>query len=60
VFNLPFKEVEVGEWLRMISSREYEFYTRGWVRTFTGFMSLLCFYLMALWVLSFLDSSLLG
>jgi aryl carrier-like protein len=51
VFNLPFKEVEVGRWLRMISARDYEFRTRGGIRTFTGVLSLLCFYLLALWVL---------
>lgn len=60
VFNLPFKEVDVGQWLRMLSKREYEFHIRGWMRSFTGFVSLACFYLLALWVISFLGESLLG
>jgi hypothetical protein len=53
VFNLPFKGVEVGRWLRMLSARDYDFKTRGRMRTFTGCLSLLCFYLLALWVLNF-------
>jgi uncharacterized protein YjbI with pentapeptide repeats len=53
VFNLPFKDLEVGRWLRLLSIREFEFRTRGAVRTFVGCLSLLCFYLLALSILSF-------
>jgi hypothetical protein len=56
VFNLPFKDLEVGRWLRMLSMREFEFRTRGVVRTFVGCLSLLCFYLLAVSVLSFFGS----
>lgn len=60
VFNLPFKQVDVGKWLRMLSPRDYEFQTRGWIRSFSGCVSLACFYLLTLWVLSLLGESLLG
>lgn len=56
IFNLPFKEIEVGQWLRMISKREYEFQTRGRIRVWVGCLSLVCFYLLAISVLCFLEN----
>jgi uncharacterized protein YjbI with pentapeptide repeats len=52
IFNLPFKEIEVGRWLRMLAPREFDFRTRGWVRSFCGCLTLLSFYLFALWIMS--------
>lgn len=51
VFNLPFKDVEVGKWLQMLSSRELSYKAKGHLRTFLGVLSLCSFYLMALWAL---------
>jgi hypothetical protein len=56
VFNLPFKEVEIGRWLRMVSARDYELRTRGAIRVFTGCLSLLSFYLIALFVLTIFNN----
>ncbi len=50
-FNLPYEEVDIGKWLRMLSSREFDIETAGAVRSFLGVLSLLCFYLLALWLL---------
>jgi uncharacterized protein YjbI with pentapeptide repeats len=51
IFNLPFKDVEVGKWLQMLSSREVTYKAKGHLRTFLGVLSLCSFYLLALWVL---------
>jgi hypothetical protein len=53
VFNLPFRDLDVGRWLRLLTNREFEFRLRGPVRTFLGCLSLSCFYLLALSILSF-------
>jgi hypothetical protein len=51
VFNLPFKDVEVGKWLQMVSSRDVTYKAKGHLRTFLGVLSIFSFYLVALWVL---------
>lgn len=51
LFNLQFREVEVGKWLRMMSSRDYDLKPKGIARTVSGMESILSLYLIALWVL---------
>jgi len=52
-FNIGFRDANVGAWLRMLTRREYELKAVGWVRAISGFQSLFCLYLFALWVLIF-------
>jgi uncharacterized protein YjbI with pentapeptide repeats len=52
-FNIGFREIDFGKWLRMLSKREYDLKAVGWVRTISGLQSLFSVYLIALWVLTY-------
>ena len=51
-FNIGFRDINFGRWLRMLTRREYDLKAVGWARTVSGFQSLLSVYLIALWVLT--------
>lgn len=50
-FNLGWRDLSVGFWLSRIQSREYGLRATGWVRVVSGIESLVCLYLLALWLL---------
>ena len=52
-FNIGFREINFGRWVRMLTKREYDLKARGWARTVSGLQSLLSVYLIALWVLTY-------
>jgi hypothetical protein len=52
-FNIGFRDINFGRWLRLLTRREYDLKALGWARTVSGFQSLLSVYLIALWVLSY-------
>lgn len=52
-FNLGFREINVGSWIVRIQPREYGLQAAGWVRTAAGAQSLLSFYFLAWWVLTY-------
>ena len=52
-FNIGFRDINFGQWLRKLTKREYDLKAVGWARTVSGFQSLLSVYLIALWVLSY-------
>jgi len=52
-FNIGFRHINFGRWLRLLTRREYDLKAVGWARTVSGFQSLLSVYLIALWVLSY-------
>jgi hypothetical protein len=52
-FNIGFRDIDFGRWLRMMTKREYDLKAVGWARTVSGFQSLLSVYLIALWVLTY-------
>ncbi|MCX6832094.1 MAG: hypothetical protein NT028_08175, partial [candidate division Zixibacteria bacterium] len=52
-FNIGFREVNFGRWLRLLTRREFDLQPYGWVRTVSGFQALISVYLVALWILSF-------
>lgn len=52
-FNIGFRDINFGRWLRMLTRREYDLKAVGWARTLSGFQSLLSVYLIALWVLTY-------
>ena len=52
-FNIGFRDINFGRWLRLLTRREYDLKAVGWARTVSGFQSLLSVYLIALWVLSY-------
>jgi hypothetical protein len=52
-FHVGWREYNVGTWIARLQSREYTVRATGWVRTVSGFQSLLSVYLLALWVLTY-------
>jgi len=52
-FNIGFRDINFGRWIRLLTKREYDLKAVGWARTVSGFQSLLSVYLIALWVLSY-------
>jgi len=52
-FNIGFRDINFGRWLRLLTKREYDIKAGGWARTVAGFQSLISVYLIALWVLTF-------
>jgi len=52
-FNIGFRDINFGRWLRLLTKREYDLKAVGWARTVSGFQALLSVYLIALWVLSY-------
>jgi len=52
-FNIGFRDINFGRWLRLLTRREYDLKAVGWARSVSGFQSLLSVYLIALWVLSY-------
>jgi len=52
-FNIGFRDINFGRWLRLLTRREYDLKAVGWARTASGFQSLLSVYLIALWVLTY-------
>ncbi len=52
-FNIGYQELNIGEWLKMLTKREYDLRAVGWARTVAGVQSLLSVYMLALWVLTY-------
>jgi uncharacterized protein YjbI with pentapeptide repeats len=52
-FALGYKDINVGSWIAQMQPREYALRATGWVRSLVGFQSLLSFYLLVLWVLTY-------
>jgi uncharacterized protein YjbI with pentapeptide repeats len=51
-FNIGFRDVNFGRWLRLLTRTDYDLKPFGWVRVISGFQALLSVYLIALWILS--------
>ena len=52
-FNIGYQEFNIGQWLRMLTMREYKLEPVGWTRTAAGFQSLVSVYLLAMWLLTY-------
>jgi uncharacterized protein YjbI with pentapeptide repeats len=52
-FSLGYREFSVGQWLRMLTKRQYQLRAVGWVRSLAGVQSLASVYLFALWILTY-------
>jgi len=52
-FNIGFRDINFGRWLRLLPRTEYDLKAKGWARTVAGFQSLISVYLIALWVLTY-------
>jgi hypothetical protein len=52
-FNIGFRDINFGRWLRSLIPFEIDLQGYGWARSVSGFQSLISVYLVALWVVSF-------
>jgi hypothetical protein len=52
-FNIGFRDINFGRWLRLLPRSEYDLKAKGWARTVAGLQSLFSVYLIALWVLTY-------
>ena len=52
-FNLGFREINFGRWLRMLTREEFDIKAVGWARVVAGVQSLISFYMVVLWVLTY-------
>jgi uncharacterized protein YjbI with pentapeptide repeats len=52
-FNIGFRDINFGRWLRLLTRQEFEIKPVGWTRVIAGWQSLVSVYLIALWVLTF-------
>jgi hypothetical protein len=52
-FNIGFRDINFGRWLRLLPRTEYDLKAKGWARSVAGLQSLLSVYLIALWVLTY-------
>jgi hypothetical protein len=52
-FNIGFRDINFGRWLRLLPRTEYDLKAKGWARTVAGFQSLVSVYMIALWVLTY-------
>lgn len=52
-FHIGFRELNVGNWISRLQSRDYTLYATGWVRSVSGIQSLISVYLLAMWALTY-------
>jgi uncharacterized protein YjbI with pentapeptide repeats len=52
-FHFGWRDLNVGNWIARIQSREYTLRATGWVRSVSGIQSLVSVYLIALWALTY-------
>lgn len=52
-FNLKFRDVDFGRWLRQLMTKEYDIKAKGWVRTVSGTQALLSLYFIALLLITY-------
>jgi uncharacterized protein YjbI with pentapeptide repeats len=51
-FNIGFRDINFGRWLRLLTRKHLDLQPYGWVRVVSGIQALLSVYLLALWILS--------
>ncbi len=52
-FNIGFRDINFGRWLRLLTRQEFDIKAAGWARVVAGWQSLISVYLIALWVLTY-------
>ena len=52
-FRVGWRDVNIGSWIARLQPKDFTLKGTGWLRTVSGFQSLLSVYLIALTVLSF-------
>lgn len=52
-FQIGWKELTIGSWIARVQPSEYSLQATGWVRTVSGVQSLVTFYLLVIWALTY-------
>jgi hypothetical protein len=52
-FSTGYKDLDVGRWIERIKGKETTLRATGWVRSVSGLQSLVSFYLLVLWLLTY-------
>jgi len=52
-FNIKFRDVDFGRWIRLLTTNDYDIKATGWARTLSGVQALACVYLVALGIASY-------
>ena len=52
-FNIGFRDINFGRWLRLLTRQEFDIKAVGWARVVAGWQSLISVFLIALWVLTY-------
>lgn len=52
-FNIGFRDINFGRWLRLLTRQEFDMKAVGWARVVAGWQSLISVYFIALWVLTY-------
>jgi hypothetical protein len=52
-FNIGFRDINFGRWLRLLTRQEFDIKAVGWARVIAGWQSLISVFLIALWVLTY-------
>lgn len=52
-FNIGFRDINFGRWLRLLTRQEFDIKAVGWTRVVAGWQSLISVFLVALWVLTY-------
>lgn len=52
-FNIGWREINLGTWISRLQMEDYILKSSGWVRTVSGCQSIICVYLLGLWILSY-------
>ncbi len=52
-FDIGFRDINLGRWLRLLTRREYDLKAIGTARTISGIQKLLSVYLVGLWVVTY-------
>lgn len=52
-FNIGFRDMDFGRWLRLITREPFDIKATGWARVVAGWQSLISLLLVALWLLTY-------
>lgn len=52
-FNIGFRDIAAGRWIRLLTKREYDLKATGWTRVIAGLQAVVSVGLLALWLLTY-------
>jgi hypothetical protein len=52
-FHFGYKELSVAAWVARAQPRPFGFEATGWLRAISGIQSILCLFLLAMWLLAY-------